>query len=109
MGTKIYGATSAGPYCNLGGEIMIGDYSRSAIYTAFNTETVVGFSCHVFGNGLTPSYLPSFSWGFPDARIHEFEQAICHIGQWKQLKGKTILPEEIKKLKPIFDQQNNFE
>ena len=84
----------------------MGDYSRSAIQTAFNTGSVVGICCHVFGNGPTPAYLPSFSWGFQSGYL--FEKAIDHIRKWKKFKGHELGPEEIKQLKYIFDQQNQL-
>ena len=168
MGSKIYGATSAGPNCVLGGEIknsvilgysnkahdgylgdsiigewcnlgagttnsnmknsgghvrywnpmkkafveagqkfglLMGDYSRSAIQTSFNTGTVIGVSCHVFGAGPVPAYLPSFSWGCQQ-EPYVFGKAIEHIGRWKKFKGQGLSSEEIRQLKNIFDQQN---
>jgi UDP-N-acetylglucosamine diphosphorylase/glucosamine-1-phosphate N-acetyltransferase len=93
----------AGLKCGL----MMGDYSRSAINTSFNTGTVVGPASHVFGNGATPSYLPSFSWGY-EHEIYDFERAIQHISKWKKLKGHVLSDEEIKQLKNIFDQQNQL-
>ena len=36
----------AGNKCGL----LMGDYSRCAINTSFNTGTIVGISCNVFGN-----------------------------------------------------------
>jgi UDP-N-acetylglucosamine diphosphorylase / glucose-1-phosphate thymidylyltransferase / UDP-N-acetylgalactosamine diphosphorylase / glucosamine-1-phosphate N-acetyltransferase / galactosamine-1-phosphate N-acetyltransferase len=94
-------AINAGLKCGL----MMGDYSRSAINTSFNTGTVVGPASHVFGNGATPSYLPSFSWGY-EQEVYDFERAIQHISKWKKLKGHVLNNEEIKQLKNIFDQQN---
>ncbi len=87
--------------------LMMGDYSRSAINTSFNTGTVLGVCCHVFGNGLTPPYLPSFSWGYGASR-YDFEKAIKHINRWKELKGRELSQEEINKLKNIFDQEKQF-
>ena len=43
--------------------LMIGDHSKSAINTMFNTGTVVGFSCNIFTNGFPEKYVPSFTWG----------------------------------------------
>ena len=43
--------------------LMMGDHSKSAINTMFNTGTVVGVSCNVFGAGFPPAFIPSFSWG----------------------------------------------
>jgi UDP-N-acetylglucosamine diphosphorylase/glucosamine-1-phosphate N-acetyltransferase len=43
--------------------LTMGDHSKSGINTMFNTGTVVGVSCNVFGAGFPPKYVPSFSWG----------------------------------------------
>lgn len=43
--------------------LIIGDHSKTAINTMFNTGTVVGVSCNIFGSGFPPKYIPSFSWG----------------------------------------------
>jgi len=127
MGAKIYGPTTVGPYCKVGGEISncvfqaysnkghdgflgnslvgewcnfgadsntsnlknnyslirswsyeenkeietglqfmgvcMGDHSKCAINTMFNTATVVGVSTNVFGGGFPDKFIPSFSWG----------------------------------------------
>jgi UDP-N-acetylglucosamine diphosphorylase/glucosamine-1-phosphate N-acetyltransferase len=129
MGTKIYGATTIGPYCKVGGEIhnsvlfaysnkahdgflgnavlgewcnlgadtnnsnlknnyvqvkvwnygqerfidsglqfcglIMGDHSKTAIGTMFNTGTVVGVSANIFGAGFPRNFVPSFSLGGP--------------------------------------------
>jgi len=43
--------------------LLIGDHSKSAINTQFNTGTVVGVSCNVFDSGFPPKWIPNFSWG----------------------------------------------
>jgi len=43
--------------------LMMGDHSKTAINTMFNTGTVVGFSSNVFGASFPPKYIPSFGWG----------------------------------------------
>jgi len=43
--------------------LMMGDHSKTAINTMFNTGTVVGFSCNVYGEGFPPKYITSFGWG----------------------------------------------
>ncbi len=94
---------NAGLKCGL----MMGDYSRAAINTSFNTGTIVGACCHVFGNGFTPAYLPSFSWGY-NSEVYDFEKAIEHISRWKQLKGGQLTSQETDNLKLIFDQQKEL-
>jgi UDP-N-acetylglucosamine diphosphorylase/glucosamine-1-phosphate N-acetyltransferase len=164
MGSKVYGATSIGPYCVAAGEIknsvlfgysnkahdgylgdsvigewcnlgagtsnsnlknnagevrvstpkghvsagnkcgvLMGDYSRTMINTALNTGTVVGASCNVFGAGLTPKYLSSFSWGNDGIDRYQFDRAIADIENWKKLKGKKLSKNEKSILKYIFE------
>jgi UDP-N-acetylglucosamine diphosphorylase/glucosamine-1-phosphate N-acetyltransferase len=43
--------------------LMMGDHSKTAINTMFNTGTVVGFSSNVYGAGFPPKYIASFGWG----------------------------------------------
>lgn len=166
MGTKIYGATTIGPNCVVGGEIknvvlfgnsnkahdgylgdsvlgewcnlgagtsnsnlkntagtvkvwdnasktfigagnkcglLMGDYSRSAINTSFNTGTVVGTSANIFGAGLMPKFIPDFSWGCSNGIRYELDKAINDINNWKKLKNESITDKEKQQLKNIFD------
>lgn len=43
--------------------LIMGDHSKSGINTMFNTGTVVGPGCNIFGGGFQPKHIPSFSWG----------------------------------------------
>lgn len=57
--------------------LMMGDHSKAAINTAFNTATVVGVAANVFGGGFPPPFVPSFSWGGGEELItHEMGKAI---------------------------------
>lgn len=57
--------------------VMIGDHSKSAINTMFNTGTVVGFSCNIFGVGFPEKHIPSFSWGgIESAASYDVSKAI---------------------------------
>lgn len=163
MGTKVYGATTVGPFCVAGGEIknsvlfgysnrahdgylgdsvigewcnlgagtsnsnlknnagdvrvwtpngmvnagskcgvLMGDYSRTAINTAINTGTIIGVCSNVFGAGLTPKYIPSFSWGSDGMNRYEYEKALRDIAAWKKLKGQTVSNNEQSILKYIY-------
>jgi len=84
--------------------LYMGDYSRSAINTSFNTGTTIGVSCNVFGPGLTPAFMADFTWGYSPAAKFEFNKAIEIISNWKKLKNNTIEEQEIQILKHIFEQ-----
>lgn len=43
--------------------LMMGDHSKCAINTMFNTGTVVGVSANIFGAGFPRNFIPSFTWG----------------------------------------------
>jgi len=93
------GEQEAGQKCGM----FMGDYSRTSINTSINTGTVIGVCCNVFGNGLTPKYVPSFSWGYDGVQRYDIEKAIADINNWKKLKNKSITKNEKKILKHIFE------
>jgi len=163
MGTKIFGATTVGPYCLAAGEIknsiltgysnkwhdgylgdsvigmwcnlgagtsnsnmkntagivkvwskkkndyvnagnkcglLMGDYSRCAINTSFNTGTIAGVSCNIFGDVFSSRFIEDFNWG---NEAYIFDKAISDINNWKKLKGHAITEEEIKSLRDIYE------
>ncbi len=165
MGSKVYGATTIGPYCNAAGEIknsvlagysnkahdgylgdsvigewcnigagssnsnvknsagmvsvwdqsaaafvsvgpkcglLMGDYSRAAINTSFNTGTMIGICCNIFGEGFPPKFVPDFTWG---KERYNFNKVIKDISNWKKLKGKPLTEEEQEVLHDIYHQK----
>lgn len=94
-----HGSVNVGLKCG----VLMGDYSRTAINTSINTGTVIGTCCNVFGNGLTPKYIPSFSWGSDGVERYQFEKALSDIQCWKQLKQQSLSENEKIILKHIFE------
>lgn len=43
--------------------LMMGDHSKTAINTMFNTGTVIGVNCNIYVPGFPRNFIPSFSWG----------------------------------------------
>ena len=43
--------------------LIMGDHSKCAINTMFNTGTVVGVSANIYGSNFPRNFVPSFSWG----------------------------------------------
>ncbi len=163
MGSKIYGATTIGPFCMAGGEIknsmmfgysnkahagylgdsvigewcnlgagtsnsnikntagevkytihdkveaivagnkaglLMGDYSRAAINTSFNTGTVVGVCCNIFDRNFPAKYVANFSWG---NERYDLDKAIKDIDNWKKMKGQTISEKEKQLLHQLYN------
>ena len=164
MGTKVYGATTIGPYCVAAGEIknsvlfdhsnkahdgylgdsvigswcnlgagttnsnlkntagqvkvwlnasndyvsvgdkcglLMGDYSRSAINTSFNTGSVVGVCCHIFGYDFPPKIVSNFTWG---KERYFLEKVFVDINNWKKLKGSKLTVQETEILEQLYSQ-----
>ena len=166
IGAKIYGPTTLGPYCKVGGEVnncvfqayankghdgflgnsligawcnigadsntsnlknnysnvrtysyqekglvqtdvqfmglVMGDHSKCGINTMFNTASVVGVSCNVFGSGFPDKYLPSFSWGNAGDRF-DLEKALIGINNMMDRRGLQLSDGERQILRYIFD------
>ncbi|HEX6849415.1 MAG TPA: glucose-1-phosphate thymidylyltransferase, partial [Chitinophagaceae bacterium] len=82
--------------------VFMGDYSKTSINTSINTGTVMGVCCNVFETGLTPKYVPNFSWGCDGVRRYELPKAFADIDNWKKLKGQAITENEKTILTYIF-------
>jgi UDP-N-acetylglucosamine diphosphorylase / glucose-1-phosphate thymidylyltransferase / UDP-N-acetylgalactosamine diphosphorylase / glucosamine-1-phosphate N-acetyltransferase / galactosamine-1-phosphate N-acetyltransferase len=83
--------------------LIMGDYSRAAINTAFNTGTVVGVCCNIFSEGFPPKLVNNFTWG---NEKYNFEKAVQDIDNWKKLKGKSITEEEKNILQQLYNQSH---
>ncbi|QEH41755.1 putative sugar nucleotidyl transferase [Chitinophaga sp. XS-30] len=89
-------AWSAGPKCG----VLMGDFSRCSINTMFNTGTVIGVSCNVFGPVFPPKFLPSFSWGGTDR--YRLDEALRDADAWMQLKGQSLTDGDTQILTYVF-------
>ena len=81
--------------------LIMGDYSRAAINTSFNTGTMVGICCNVFGEGFPPKLISDFTWG---KERYTFAKILQDINNWKQLKNQSITENEINILKHLYNQ-----
>ncbi len=43
--------------------LIMGDHTKCAINTTFNTGTVVGVNVNLYGSGFHRNFIPSFTWG----------------------------------------------
>lgn len=93
------GAMNVGLKCG----VLMGDYTRTGINTSINTGTVIGACANVFGQGLSPKYIPPFSWGSDGLQRYELEKAFADVNNWKLLKGSALTASEKTILKHIFE------
>lgn len=84
--------------------VIIGDQSKTAINTMFNTGSVVGFACNVYGAGFPPKYLPSFSWGGSDAvTTYDIARSLETAKRVMARRNKIMDEAEEKLFRKIFD------
>lgn len=79
--------------------LLMGDFSRCAINTSFNTGTVAGICCNIFAPGLRPKYIPDFSWG---EEKYELGKLYKDIDNWKKLKSQYLTDKEKEILKNLY-------
>jgi UDP-N-acetylglucosamine diphosphorylase / glucose-1-phosphate thymidylyltransferase / UDP-N-acetylgalactosamine diphosphorylase / glucosamine-1-phosphate N-acetyltransferase / galactosamine-1-phosphate N-acetyltransferase len=84
--------------------LLMGDYSRAAINSSFNTGTVVGVCCNIFGEIMAPKFLENFTWG---TEKYILDKAIQDIDNWKKMKGQSVSTKEMDMLKKLYLQINN--
>jgi UDP-N-acetylglucosamine diphosphorylase / glucose-1-phosphate thymidylyltransferase / UDP-N-acetylgalactosamine diphosphorylase / glucosamine-1-phosphate N-acetyltransferase / galactosamine-1-phosphate N-acetyltransferase len=82
--------------------LLMGDFSRAAINTSFNTGTVVGVCCNIFGEIMPLKFLENFTWG---KEKYILEKAIEDIDNWMKFKNSSINIETINTLKQLYQQQ----
>ena len=76
--------------------VLMGDHSKCGINTMFNTGTIVGTGCNIFGGGFQPKHIPPFAWGGNDTwDLHAFEKFIATAQRVMERRGATLSEEEI--------------
>ncbi len=83
--------------------LLMGDHSKTAINTMFNTGSIVGVSCNIFGAGFPDRYIPSFTWGGSDfLRTYDIQKSLEVAKIVMQRRNVTLTKHEEELLKEIF-------
>jgi len=84
--------------------LTMGDHSKSGINTMFNTGTVVGVGCNVYGGGFPPKYIPSFCWGGSEELV-TYELGKCLEVARKVMARRKIQmsPAEERLFRTVFE------
>ncbi|MFZ0456323.1 MAG: putative sugar nucleotidyl transferase [Ignavibacteriaceae bacterium] len=89
--------------------LIMGDHSKTAINTMFNSGTTVGFSCNIFGTGFPEKYIPSFSWGGNDSiSTYDVEKSISTAKKVLIRRNKEMNNPEEKLFRKIFELTKNL-
>lgn len=89
--------------------LMMGDHSKCAINTMFNTGTVVGVSANLFGSGFPRNFVPSYSWGgaagFTTFQMKKVYEVVTEV-----MKRKGLIFDEVdqKILDHVFEETKQY-
>jgi UDP-N-acetylglucosamine diphosphorylase/glucosamine-1-phosphate N-acetyltransferase len=85
--------------------LIMADHSKCGINTMFNTGTIIGVSCNIFGPGFPRNFVPSFSWGGAQGYT-EYKLAKASETAQKVFARRNLTFDEIEQniCKHIFEQ-----
>lgn len=89
--------------------LMMGDHSKCAINTMFNTGTVVGVSANLFGSGFPRNFTPSFSWGgaagYETFQMNKVSEVVTAVMKRKALVFDAV---DQKILDHVFEETKQY-
>ncbi|QCK14184.1 GlmU family protein [Mangrovivirga cuniculi] len=89
--------------------LMMGDHTKCAINTMFNTGTVTGVSANIFGAGFPRNFIPSFSWGGPQGvSTFSIKKAFEAANIVYDRRGKEFDDTEKEILNHIFEETSKY-
>ena len=85
--------------------LIMGDHSKCGINTMFNTGTVVGVNCNIFGADFQPRHIPSFSWsaGNGEFKTYHLRKANQVAKAVFERRGRVFDEVEEGIMKAVFD------
>ncbi|MHC5310210.1 GlmU family protein [Myroides sp. LJL116] len=87
--------------------LLMGDHSKCGINTMFNTGSVVGVSCSIYGGGFPKTFLNNFTWGGVDQEeLYDFKKAVQTMKVVMQRRNVELTQLDIDILEYIYEQTN---
>lgn len=83
----------------------VGDHAKTGIEAMFNTGSLAGAFCNLFGIGYNPREIPCFSWGGYDGWVeYRFDKAIETADRMMQRRQRSMTPGLKSLYRSVFDQ-----
>ncbi len=87
--------------------LIMGDHSKTAINAMFNTGTIAGFSCNIFGSGFPDKFIPSFTWGGAEkTETYDVKKSIETAKIVMKRRNVNLTPADEKLFNTIFNLTN---
>jgi len=81
---------------------IIGDHTKVAINTTFNTGTIVEPFCNIFGRGYPPKYVPPFSWWGDIIEEYRLDKAIETAAKVMKRRNIDLSENYRKRIEQLF-------
>ncbi|HNF72799.1 MAG TPA: GlmU family protein [Chitinophagaceae bacterium] len=92
--------------------LIMGDHSKCGINTMFNTGTVVGVSCNVYGAGFPRNFIPSFSWGsangFMEYQLSKAVETATRVFERRNIRFDAIEQNLMAAVYELTREQRNY-
>ena len=83
---------------------LVGDHSKIGIGQLLTTGANIGAGVNLFGGGVSPKYVPSFSWGGLEGwSEHRLEDALKTVRATLGRRNAVLRPESEDVLRAVFD------
>lgn len=87
--------------------LMMGDHSKAGINTMFNTGTVVGVGCNIYGGGFPSTHIPNFSWGGAEGfEAYQLEKLVETASKMYERRGLVFSKTDLDILQYLVDAQD---
>src|SRR5690606_10214128 len=84
--------------------LIMGDHSKCAINTMFNTGTVAGVGANIFGAGFPRNFIPDFSWGGAQGlSVYSLNKMFETAAKVYERRGRTFDDTEKAILTKVFE------
>jgi len=88
--------------------LIMGDHSKSAINTMFNTGTVVGVSANIYGADFPSKFIPSYSWGGRKPLEYKYEKAMDTAKRVMDRRNIALTEEDLEILQTVWDLSKKY-
>ncbi len=89
--------------------LIMGDHSKTAIGTIFNTGTTVGVASNIYGHGFPRTIIPSFAWGGSEGFVtHHPRKAFITADIVMKRRNLDLSQEDKDILNHIFEASSQY-
>lgn len=89
--------------------LIMGDHSKTGISTMFNTGTVVGVGCNIYGTGFPRQFVPSFSDGGAHGYdVHHLKTVFSTAEKAMVRRGRVLTDEDQRILTAVFERSASY-